>query len=140
MIAILHRENKDIDNYFLLLNTLRFMEYEWLLLSEKCCKAGLVAYCVNIVSYQPIDLSMNHSLKFIGHFGGWIEAVIPLKISYCKAHWSPSSVLTFFSIKTKHNSLLYPIFLVYLWKFMMGMYSLLTQLVHSWYLRYYSLF
>lgn len=46
----------------------------------------------------------------------------------------------FFSIKTKHNSLLYPIFLVYLWKFMMGMYSLLTQLVHSWYLRYYSLF
>lgn len=35
------------------------MEYEWLLLSEKCCKAGLVAHCINTVPYQPIDLSMN---------------------------------------------------------------------------------
>lgn len=60
------------------------MEYEWLLLSEKCCKAGLDAYCANKVLYQPIDLSMNHSLKFIGHFGGWIETVILLEISYWK--------------------------------------------------------
>lgn len=46
------------------------MEYEWLLLSEKCCKAGLVAHCINTAPYQPIDLSMNYSLKFIGHFVG----------------------------------------------------------------------
>lgn len=56
------------------------MEYEWLLLSEKCCKAGLVAHYANKISYQPIDPSLKHSLKFIGHFGGWVEAVILLEI------------------------------------------------------------
>jgi len=60
------------------------MEYEGLLLSEKCCKACLVAHCANKVPYQPIYLSMNHSLKFIGHFGGWIQAVLLLEVSYQK--------------------------------------------------------
>lgn len=58
------------------------MEGELLLSSEKCCKAGLAAHYTNKVPYQPIDLSMNHLLKFIGHFGGWIEAVILLEISH----------------------------------------------------------